>query len=77
MYYHYAGKCGCMLYWHLKFPKVKLINKLNGKNNTGPWSPKKSSVVCSIHFQHGKPTEDKLLSTEHLGYNVLKQNGSL
>lgn len=40
-----------------------------------PWTPKKSSRVCSVHFKDGKPTRENPYPSEELGYDLKPKVG--
>ena len=80
---HGSDNCNCRQPYHLhNFPTklkkpaerskwVQLLNRVTPSNK--PWSPKKSSRVCSKHFVDSLPTEENPLPTENLGYNAKRK----
>lgn len=44
--------------------------------NKAPWLPSADSVICSRHFEDGRPTINHPLPTKDLGYNITSQLGS-
>lgn len=69
---------------HYKFPKdselrqrwTKLVNRQKNSEDKTLWEPNEDSVVCSIHFENGKPSHEYPLPTKCLGYNVTQQLGA-
>lgn len=72
------GECGCLPFSHFKFPKedvlkdkwTTLINRQTSTTDKTPWIPDDASVVCSIHFKDGRPTDTNPLPTLNMGYNI-------
>ena len=45
-----------------------LVNRQKSETDAAEWTPDKTSVVCSVHFEDGKPTDANPLPTLKLGY---------
>lgn len=50
------------------------MNRKRSKTDPTPWIPDETSVICSIHFKEGKPTEKNPLPTLNLGYDIRNLN---
>ena len=76
--YFLIGECGCLPYQLFPFPQdeeekklwVLLVNRQVDLDNKSPWQPSQHSRVCSAHFVHGYPSNDKPLPTKNLGYDT-------
>lgn len=46
-----------------------MVNRQISETDKTLWKPNSRSVVCSIHFKDGRPTDSNPLPTMHLGYS--------
>ena len=83
MYSHvdglFIGQCGCLPFTHHKFPAdtttrqqwTILVNRRKSDTDATEWTPDETSVICSVHFKDGKPTDANPLPTQKLGYESI------